>query len=107
MKAIILLPIVIIVTSSYPSPTLAANGGLPPDNVGCIAEYKKWKREKGWRALAVSNPIKVNGSLWQTCSFTVEAPSKKAAIQRVLTFCNSVVFQNSIKSKCRVTEISK
>lgn len=107
MKALLLLSMIIIVTSTYPSATLAANGGLHPDNVDCIAEYKKWKKAKGWRALAVSDPIKVNGAVWQMCSFTVEAPSKKAAIQRVLAFCNSVVFQNSIKSKCRVTEVSK
>lgn len=85
----------------------SSSPSFDPRKTPCFEDYEDWRTKKGWKAMAISEPIILNGTPWQTCTFSTDKPTKDAAEHEAMDFCQGMVFQNSINSICHIVQVGE
>jgi hypothetical protein len=96
--AILVIIVVFAFTAPFVVPSHAQ--GLETWNRNCWKSYKKWKTLANHKAFAVSNSS-YGGHDSQTCGYSWGAPTKAAAEQSAIKFCEGPKYR---PGKCRVTK---
>jgi hypothetical protein len=83
----------------------SANFGIRSDNGHCLQDMRRWKKAKGWKAIALTRTV----GIAQGCGTVWEFDSRDEAKKRALKACNANVkypiFQG--RTACRIVALEK
>ena len=83
----------------------SANFGIRSDNRLCLQDMRRWKKAKGWKAIALTRTV----GIAQGCGTVWEFDSRADASRRALKACNANVkypiFQG--RTACRIVALEK
>jgi hypothetical protein len=95
----------LVMGSSTAVLTGSANFGIRSDNGLCLQDMRRWKKAKGWKAIALTRTV----GIAQGCGTVWEFDSSAEAKKRALKACNANVkypiFQG--RTACRIVALEK
>ena len=83
----------------------SANFGIRSDNGLCLQDMRRWKKAKGWKAIALTRTV----GIAQGCGTVWEFDTRDQAKKQALKACNANVkypiFQG--RTACRIVALEK
>jgi hypothetical protein len=98
---------IVFTTLAIGSSSLAepANFGIRFDNGLCLQDMRRWKKAKGWKAIAITRTVGIAqgcGTVWK---FESRAEAKKQALKACNANIKYPVFQG--RTACRIVALEK